>query len=441
MAWTGAEEEDERLRTQAVRWLRRAADLAIKRYDLDEGLAHLHNALQLCDDSARRDVWRQIGHASALRFDGESFLSAMQHTLELTDDAQTRAELLSELAFQTAVRSGMWPRRPDHEEVEGWVQQALELAAPASAARARALIARAYWNPSEEGAAADEGSALAEGSHDVLLRSYAWGARACAAFAEREYEQSFDWAYRRVGLVPKIADPDHVTQIYEEVIPACALLGRFEEALQLVETHAGIVRRLTAHHRIHSIAMELEVKELTGEWASIRERAPDVERYLTENLGTPCIRNARSLFVEAVAHAYAGEHAEARRLEEWAVEAAAEGFGFRLFGPRVRLALLRGELDVVEKLLAEDVPRRGHDWMVISAMVTSRLDGLLALGQHDAVEQEAVPLASFGSVLRPFALRALARVREDEVMLQDALAGFEALGLDWHATETRKLEA
>jgi len=79
--------------------------------------------------------------------------------------------------------------------------------------------------------------------------------------------------------------------------------------------------------------------------------------------------------------------------------------------------------------------------MVISAMVTSRLDGLLALGQHDAVEQEAVPLASFGSVLRPFALRALARVREDEVMLQDALAGFEALGLDWHATETRKLEA
>ena len=179
---------------------------------------------------------------------------------------------------------------------------------------------------------------------------------------------------------PRSPIPDHQTEIYEELIPPCALIGRFQEALRLVGAHAELSRRLTPHHRIHSIAIELEVKELMGEWASIQERRPIVEQLVAENLDTPCIRNSRSLLVEAVAHAYGGDHDTARRLEERALEIAFEGFGFRLFGPRVRLALLRNELDVVEEMIDQDVARRGHDWMVTSATVTTRLDGLLALG-------------------------------------------------------------
>jgi hypothetical protein len=439
LAWADAPDELERLQPRAVQWLRRAADLAIRRYDLDEGMADLHRALELCDPQERSELWREIGRASALKFDGERFWEAMKRALKLTDDAQVQADILGDLAFQTAIRSGMWPRRPDHEEVEGWIRQALELAQPEGPERARALIARAYWNPSEERAAALEGSALAEQSGDLVLRSYAWGARASAAFAERDYEESFDWALRRVDLLPDIADPDHHTEVYEELIPPCALIGRFREALRLVESHAELSRRLTPHHRIHAIAMELEVKELMGEWTSIRERGPVVEHLVAENLGTPCIRNARSLLVEAVAHAYGGENDAARRLEDHAMEIAFEGFGFRLFGPRVRLALLRNELDLVEEMLDDDVSRRGHDWMVTSAMVTSRLDGLVALGRLEAVEREATPLATTRSVLRPFALRALGVVRQDETLLQDAIVRFEELGLGWHAAETRRL--
>ena len=363
----------------------------------------------------------------------------MKSALKLTSDPTVQADILADLACQTSIRSGMWPRRPDSAEVEGWIRQALELAQPDSTAYARALVARAYWNPGEEHAAAREGSALAEHSGDVALRSFAWGARASAAFAERDYEQSFDWALRRVDLLPEIADPDHQTEIYEELIPPCAFIGRFQEALRLVGTHAELSRRLTPHHRIHSIAMELEVKELMGEWSSIQERSEVVERLVTENLDTPCIRNARSLLVEAVAYAYAGEHDSARRLEERGLELSFEGFGFRLFGPRVRLALLRNELDAVEAMLDEDVARRGHDWMFTSAMVTTRLDALLALGRHEDVEQEAAPLASARSVLRPFAMRALGIVREDPDLLQGALERFEAFGLGWHAAETRRL--
>lgn len=162
-----------------------------------------------------------------------------------------------------------------------------------------------------------------------------------------------------------------------------------------------------------------------------------VEHLVAENLDTPCIRNARSLLVAAVAHAYGGENETARRLEERALEIAFEGFGFRLFGPRVRLALLRDELDVVEEMIDQDVPRRGHDWMVTSATVSTRLDGLLALGRRETVEQEAAPLVSSRSVLRPFALRALGVAREDESLLKDAIQRFEAFGLDWHAAQTR----
>jgi hypothetical protein len=437
LAWADAPDELQRLREAAVGWLRRAAELAIRRYDLDEGVADLQRALELCEPDERSALWREIGRASALKFDGERFWEAMKRALKLTDDAQQQADLLGELAVQTAIRSGMWPRRPEHEEVEGWIDQALRLAAPGSAAYVQALIARAYWNPSEELAAAEQGDALAEQSGDLVLRSYAWGARASAAFAERDYEQSFGWAKRRLALMPQIADPDHHTVIYEELMAPCALIGRFDEALAMVEAHAELSRRLTPHHRIHSIAMELEVKELMGEWAAIRERTPVVERLVSENLGTPCIRNARSLLVEAVAHAYADGHAAARRLEERALEIAFEGFGYRLFGPRVRLALLRDELDVVEQMIDEDVARRGHDWMVTAAMVSTRLDGLLALGRLEDVEREAAPILAVQSVLRPFALRALGSARQDESLLQAALEGFESLGLGFHAEETR----
>ena len=437
LAWADEPDELERLRLRALTWLRRAAALAIKRYDLDEALVDLQRALELCEPDERGELWREIGRANALKFDGERFWEAMKRALKLTEDPAERADILADLACQTSIRSGMWPRRPAHEEVEGWIQQALELASPDSAAYARALVARAYWNPSEEGAAAIAGSELAERSGDLALRSFALGARASASFAERDYEQSFDWALQRVELQPQIPDPDHHTEIYEELVPPCALIGRFEEALGFVQSHAELSRRLTPHHRIHSIAMELEVKELMGEWASIRERRSTVEHLVAENLDTPCIRNSRSLLVEAVAHAYGGVHDTARQLEERGLEIAFEGFGYRLFGPRVRLALLRNELDAVEEMIDEDVARRGHDWMFVSAMVTTRLDGLLALGRLDVVEREAAPLASARSVLRPFALRALGVARQDEALLQEAIERFDGFGLAWHAEQTR----
>ena len=66
------------------------------------------------------------------------------------------------------------------------------------------------------------------------------------------------------------------------------------------------------------------------------------------------------------------------------------------------------------------------------------MDALAALDDRAAVEGEA-PALLRSTYLAPFALRALGRVRRDEELVQQAAASFEALGLSWHAGQTRTL--
>ena len=49
---------------------------------------------------------------------------------------------------------------------------------------------------------------------------------------------------------------------------------------------------------------------------------------------------------------------------------------------------------------------------------------------------DPVPLIK---LIEPFARRALGRMREDDDLIAQALHRFEAMGLDWHASETRAL--
>ncbi len=59
------------MRAKALAWLRRAAELAVTRYELDDALL-LQRALELAPGDP--ELWRAVGQAHALRFDGEAFL-------------------------------------------------------------------------------------------------------------------------------------------------------------------------------------------------------------------------------------------------------------------------------------------------------------------------------------------------------------------------------
>src|SRR6185436_8814165 len=121
------EVEMAKLRTAAIRWLRRSAELAVGRYDLDDGIELLERALELAPADMHVDLWKRIAEANALKYDGQAFWEAMERALGLTTDRIRRGELLSILAYETAVRLGMWRTRPDPKMVRQWIDEALEL--------------------------------------------------------------------------------------------------------------------------------------------------------------------------------------------------------------------------------------------------------------------------------------------------------------------------
>jgi class 3 adenylate cyclase len=439
LAWAGHQNELERLRGKALLWLERAAELAIRRYELEDALALLGRALTLeSDEEAEARVWRTIGKANALKFDGEAFWTAMQNSLTVCSNKETCADTYSELAFQTAIRSSMWAKRPDRELVAGWIEQALELTDPASEARAKALIAHSFWERNTP-VAAREAIDLAERSGDVDLRSYAWGARGAVAFGEGDFESALTWSRRRLDVKDEISDPDHVADIYEITIPSYCANAQFSEAKRLAAEHDAIVEPLSDHHRLHGVAVLLEIEEVCGGWDRILELAERTDAAVEANLRTPCVRNARTLLLIALAAATAGENETARQYERRAEEVETEGYDRVLAAPRTWLALLRGEMDEVERLEPINLGRIQHEYALPAA--AARLDALAALKRRSLIEREATPLLRPGIYLEPFALRSLGAGRDDELLIERAVDRFTAMGLEWHAEQSRKLLA
>jgi class 3 adenylate cyclase/tetratricopeptide (TPR) repeat protein len=436
LAWSEEQSEYGELRGKAMTWLRRAAELATGRYEIDDAIDLLHRAVELADDDATRAaLWREIGRANALKFDGPAFWEAMQESLRVCHDRPTCAETYSVLAFQTAIRSGMWKRRPESELVEGWIEQALELAEPETATHVRALIARSYWMLEGDPENARQASMLAERLDDPELRSYAWMARAVAAFRLGRYDEALTWAQRRFDLLGEITDPDHIVEWLETAVPTTLALTRFREARRLAREHAERSQRLTPHHRVHGVSLIVETDEAAGAWENLLALTPEVVEAVEANLETPCVRNARSLLVCAIAHTVAGDDDEAERLESAANEMDREPT--TLTSPRLRLALLRGDFAEVERLLVDRRPPGNFTFGLCTT--AARLDALAAVRDRECVEEEAARHTRVASYLQPFALRALGIVRSDRDLIDQSLEGFRALELDWFAGQTDAL--
>src|SRR5262249_36110467 len=130
-------DDDEQLRGKACTWLLRAAEQAIKRYELDDAIELLQRALEL---EQRCELWRTPPRAHGLKCGGEPYWTAMERSLALAPDDATRADIAADLSVQTFFRSGMWTERPADEHVRMWIEEALGLAPPGSAARTKALV-------------------------------------------------------------------------------------------------------------------------------------------------------------------------------------------------------------------------------------------------------------------------------------------------------------
>jgi class 3 adenylate cyclase len=435
LAWPATTGELEDLKASAVTWLRRASQLAIGRFEIDDGLALLHRALQLeSDEAARAALWREVGRANVFKFDGEAFWVAMQSSLEGSDQA-TAADTYSLLAFHTATRAAMWKRRPDRTLIAGWIERALDLSETETPARARALLARTFFDPEAFGEDAQAASELADRLDDMELRSWAWAALSEAAFARGDYEGAFAWARRRFEIVPDLTDPDHIALIYLDGLGACIGTGRLEEARRIAGAHDEVTRSLTPHHRMHAVWLLLEVEQAAGRWAAVRDLASRAEAAVAANIATPCVSSASSLLRCALANVVLGNDQEARRLEQTADDLGLEGYGLALDPLRIEIAVARGALAEVERLLGELRPRGLYD----PDGLIARLNALVALGRRTEIEDEAPTALKPGTYLEPFALRALGFARNDDALIEQAIQRFQAMGLAWHAAATRDL--
>jgi class 3 adenylate cyclase/tetratricopeptide (TPR) repeat protein len=444
LAWGDEPAEAERLRSKAATWLRRAGELAVARYDLDEGIVLLQRAVELePDQNARSELWREIGRANALGFHGAEFWEAMERSLELTDDERVRGETYAELAYQTSFRSGMWMQAPERDVVDGWIEKAIALSEPDSAARATALCAKVFWSPRAEPEAAEESSRIADATGNPELRSSAYFARSMAAHHARRYEEALEWVQKPLEFVDDLTDPEKVAEVYEAVVPPDAALGRFADARAMAHAFDAATARLTPHHRVHGIALTVEIEELASGWETVRTLTARVERAVEANLATPCVRNQRTLLACAAAARILGDEAESERLEQRGEALGMEGYDLMFGGPRLRLALLKGDTSLIEQqtsLLANALLPNEHRYWFVLPTYDVLFDGLIEVGDRAAVEAFAEPLLEPpGTCLEALARRALGRVRSDRSDLETALARFEAMGLERHAQQTRDL--
>jgi class 3 adenylate cyclase len=440
LAWAGEEAERERLEARAVEWLSHAADGAIARYELDEAIALLRRALELAPSDRIWAVWLQIGRAAGLKFDAEAFWTSMHEAIEAAPTDAIKAQVSADLAFETLMRSGMWRTRPGTELVGPAIERALAFAERSSPARAKALVAQAFLSPDLHGPSR-EAHAIAERLDDPLLLSYALDAERAVAVNDGDYERAWAVSLERVELLNRITDPDAQADVFQTLVGLAVATGHFERASEFARRHDEIARGLTPHHDVHAVAGLVELRELLGHWDELRSLEERLRTAVAANVETQCTQAARSLLVCAIGAECLGDHEGAARLE---AEADALGLPGRhvLDAPRLRLALLRGDLDRANELLDTLLTGvgwygRGH-WTAFATLLT-KIEAAGVLGRRDLFEALTERLVRPGPYLSLLIQRADGLLRGDAGALDAAAEGFARLGLDWHADQTAEL--
>ena len=354
----------------------------------------------------------------------------MEKALEL---GAPEAQVYPALAFQTVLRAGMWLRRLDSSLVDGWIDRAMAVAPEGTPARVRALAAKAMWYDELDTSRA--ALAAADELGDVELRSIGLGTVQGTLEAGGRFVEACEVAEVRLGLLPEIADPDHLAEALLLDAELYANVGRLAEARRMVARLAETVAGLTPHHRVHGLVTHLRLEVAVADWEAVRELTQRVEDAVAANLTTPCPANVGALLLAAVGMVYRGDDAAATRLIAGAEAIGMVGYGRPHAAKWIRLALARDDREEIRRIVDTVEPR----WLTSDAweLWAALFDALAALGERDRIEARAPEWVRPDAYVAPFAVRALGVVRSDRALLTDAVARFEAMGLEWHARETR----
>jgi class 3 adenylate cyclase/tetratricopeptide (TPR) repeat protein len=439
LAWGDDPERYADLRAEAVRWLRRAVELAVGRYEIDEALALLEKALTLAPtDRERIEILCQVASTHAARFDVQGLRESLEQALVLDPEPSVAAEIYAQLAFYALGRPYMWKKAPEREIAEQWLRRALELAEPASKAGGYALLARAFSEPTRRAQAAADALAVGEAIGEPRFVVHACEAQTLGATEARRYDEACEWADRAIAAVIELRDPGAALHQYWNAGFVYARAGRLAEASRFAAMTERLAASLTAHDEVHAVGLIALLRSVVGKPGAFVELARRAEGAAAANEDFPCQFNWRTLLVCALGLALHGDRREADRLEELGRSKALVAGPAEVEPALLRLTLLRGDLEAIERVL-KVLPPTGTPFDIDAA--AARLDALTVLGDRAAIEEEAAPFLEGESYTRPFAQRALGIIRNERPLIDAATGRFEAMGLAWRAAETRELLA
>ena len=246
LAWAGDEAEAAAPAGQAGRWLRRAAALAVGRYELEDAIGFYRRAIELEDDRTElARLWSALADAHGLRFDGERLVEAMETAIELADDPVLKGEMYADLALHSTGRVGMWRTYPEEGQVESWIEQGIALTPPGSTGRAKALLASSFWPGSASTGGAAEAAAIAEQQGDTDLHALALTALSFEASRAGEYEQAMTHASHSLGLADEGQGPGHRRRLVPRRGPVD---GRARPVRRGRAAHRGVRKDQRAAH-------------------------------------------------------------------------------------------------------------------------------------------------------------------------------------------------
>jgi len=243
----------------------------------------------------------------------------------------------------------------------------------------------------------------------------------------------------RIDLLPQIGDPDRVADALLHSVDLYIGAGRLADARVMTERMEETVAGLTPHHKVHGLETRVMLEEAVGDWAAVRQLTKRGEETIAANLATPCPFNLGALIVLATAWTLADNPAEAGRLLAWAKDIGMTTYEMILTPRWLRLAIAQDDRKEIRRII--DSIQLEFLGAPLSEFWAVLFDGLVVLDDRERIEAEAPRWLDEDAYTAPFAARALALARRDAVLLEEAAARFEAMGLERHAESTRALLA
>ena len=330
LAWRDHDQDAARPRASALRWLRRAAELALARFDLDDALGLLERAAELTPDNP--DCYRirspaSTPSSSTARPSGSR---CRRHSSSPPTSLSAVSSTPSCPGFESTMRGAMWKVAPgDWAIVSGWIgggARALPAGQPPVRTRMAWLGRRCSRTTSPRPSSrsrSPSGSTTSSCSPSVSWRAPPTFSQQPTSRPPPSWRSGGSGSSR--GSTVRTTSPRSTGAQR----PRKLGLGRLEDAEHHALRHAAIAARLTSHHEVHAIGDLVTLDEAAGRWDRLHQRTEWSERAVAANADTPCVYNPRNLLASAVACAALGLDDEARRLE-----AEESALGFKSWGCR-----------------------------------------------------------------------------------------------------------